>query len=187
MDPGATYITIDFECFQPNVWQSVGLIVVRNGECIDQLEVACERGLRTIPCETVRFWKKHQAAFDYNERLGAGQNAETQELKICKFIKKWKRVTPNFYMIVDTPEYDISILNEILVRNAYDVVSKRSEQLYLQSICTWSSRRILNMMRLSIENNEFINIHNNNIRHTPVTDCIRILNEYFNILECLTN
>lgn len=186
-----TYMTIDFECFQPNIWQSVGIIVVRNNKCIDHLELACERDIDTIPYKTMQFWNRHKKAFNYNIDIGVGYTCQEQEIKICNFIANWKKMVPNFYMVVDNPEYDISLLNDILTRNGHDVISKRSQQVYFQSICTWSSKRILKLLGISLnvyrDKNFIVDIPEQMVRHTPVADCIRIMNSYLNMMRIIRN
>lgn len=188
-DNDATYMTIDFECLQPGVWQSVGIIVVHKNQCIDYLELACERDIDNIPTKTMQFWNKHKKAFNYNINIGVGYTPKEQEMKLCNFISNWKKIVPNFYMIVDNPEYDLHILNDILLRNGSDVISKRNSQVYFQSICTWSSKRVLKMLGISLNvYNSKRYVHNTpkqTIRHTPIADCIRIMNAYLHMLHII--
>lgn len=191
MDIGRTYMTIDFECFQPDTWQSVGIVVIRNNKCIDYIELACERDIDTIPNKTMQFWNRHKKAFNYNIEQGVGYSYQEQEIKICNFIENWKKMVPNFYMVVDNPEYDIRLLNDILVRNGHDVISKRSPSVYFQSICTWSSKRMLNLLGISLhaykDKNIIENIPKQSIRHTPLADCIRIMNLYLHMMHIIRN
>jgi hypothetical protein len=183
------YMVIDFECFQPNLWQSVGIILYEKtaygGNLLRKLHVSCDRGA-TIAPSTKAFWKRNHDAFLYNYSHGKDQDVSEQEVAICQFIDHAKEEFPTFYLIGDTPEYDIGLVNNILVRHGRQIMSHRNKDVYLRSICTWSSKKILSNMGIVVTPWDILDIdalYHDLVPHTPIMDCYRVLNEYLCILE----
>jgi hypothetical protein len=189
------YLVIDFECIQPNEWQSVGIVLYeRNvdgcgGTVLHQMHTACDRGMTTMTQSTREFWKKHHTAFLYNVERGKNRQVEQEEADICRFITTLKREYPSFHLLSDAPEYDIGLMNGILLRHGCPTMSHRSRKVYFQSICTWSSRKTLDMLGVSICSKDIVGLHTlatvGLLAHTPIFDCMRILNEYLCILDTI--
>jgi hypothetical protein len=182
-------MVIDFECFQPNSWQSVGVILYKmtpvGGSLLRKLHVSCDRGSQTTPATTA-FWNRNPAAFDYNYNHGKNRDVSAAESTICAFIDLAKKEFPTFYLIGDTPEYDIGLMNGILARHGHQSMSHRNTNVYYQSICTWSTKQILAKMGVCIKRRDLIGIDSlgcDLLPHTPIMDCFRTLNEYLCILE----
>jgi hypothetical protein len=182
-----TYVIIDFECFQPHTWQSLGILVITGGEYSHSLEVSCDRSDQRVPAHTRRFWNKYDEAYNYNYNNGKEHNWYDQEVVICDFIRELKKDTPNFYLLSDSPAYDVSLLDDILLRNDHTPVSQRTPYMYRQSICTWSSKRMLEMLRISIDHSAvyLTNLPGHSIRHTPIADCMHIYNNYMRTLQAV--
>lgn len=184
------YLVIDFECFQPNIWQSIGIVLYdrpndrSRGKVIRYLHLSCDREHTPMTPSTKRFWQKHEEAFMYNYNHGKGKCPLEQEKRICEFISEVKRTYPNFYLISDAPEYDVGIMNSILLRHGYDTMSHRNKTTYFQSICTWSTKKTLDLLAIPIIERRIVK-HNDGLMHTPISDCLHILNQYFCILETI--
>jgi len=185
------YMVIDFECFQPNVWQSVGIILYSHtggnggGHLVKSFHTACDRGTHTRPSSTAEFWKRHPEAFVYNVEQGAGRETQAEEIRICQFIDSVKREFPLFYLISDVPEYDIGLMDDILLRNGSERMSHRNDHTYLRSVCTWSSRRMLKLLGVSVAHHVLVVPPTSTPLHTPIVDCCRILNEYLCTLRAV--
>ena len=181
------YLVIDFECMQPNEWQSVGIVLYEQDTICRQFHTACERTYDTMTVSTREFWNKNSKACDYNLDFGKGKDSATEEVAICNFIMEVKRDYPNFYLISDAPEYDIGLINNILVRHGYQIMSHRSSKIYFQTICTWSSKKTLDMMGILIQSEDLVGISDSGLLpHTPIFDCMRILNDYLCILATIS-
>lgn len=181
----ATYVVVDFECLQPYVWQSLGIIVVQNHACIQTLELSCDRG-DTVHDKTRVFWTTHADAFTYNVNNGKGHDVDTQERRICEFVAALKRDMPCFRLLSDTPAYDIALLDDILRRHGHEPMCDRGNGRYFQAICTWSSRKVLRLMGVNIvETCTWLTVPTHTLPHTPVYDCIDIYNQYMNVLETM--
>ena len=181
------YLVIDFECMQPNEWQSVGIVLYEQDAICRQFHTACERNYDTMTVSTREFWNKNSKACAYNLDFGKGKDCATEEVAICNFIKELKRDYPNFHLISDAPEYDIGLINNILVRHGYHSMSHRSRKIYFQTICTWSSKKTLDMMGIPIQSDDLVGMSALIVLpHTPIFDCMRILNEYLCILATIS-
>lgn len=189
MKSSVVYMVIDFECFQTNKWQSVGIILYEQsssgGRLIRKLHVSCDRG-HTTTSSTKAFWDRNQDAFDYNYNHGKHQDVLEAESIICEFIDLAKKEFPTFFLIGDTPEYDIGLMNNILARHGHQSMSHRNTEVYLQSICTWSTKQILTKLGIRIKRKDWVDLKSLSVHllpHTPLLDCYRILNEYLCILD----
>lgn len=180
------YVVIDFECLQPNEWQSVGIVLYEQtdtgGTVLRQFHTACDRGYASMTPSTRGFWQKNRAAFLYNFNQGKNKHVFNEEVEICNFICSLKRSYPRFHLISDAPEYDIGLMNGILGRHGYQSMSHRSRKLYFQTICTWSSKKTLDMLGIAIAPSDIVGMQtmslNGLLPHTPIYDCMRILNDY---------
>jgi hypothetical protein len=189
------YLVIDFECLQPNEWQSVGIVLYEQatsggGTLLRQFHTACNRGYASMTPSTRKFWKKNSSAFLYNFRQGKNKNVATEETAICRFILALKQEYPHFHLISDAPEYDIALINGILGRQNSSCMSHRSKNVYFQTICTWSSKKTLDMLGIPIQSNDQVGLENLTamglLAHTPIYDCMRILNEYLCVLDTIS-
>jgi hypothetical protein len=134
----------------------------------------------TMSPRTKSFWSKHTLAFEYNVTQGRGKTDLDEEKKICVFIDALKYKTPNFYLISDAPEHDVAMMNNILQRHGYQPMSHRATGMYFQTICTWSSKRILTLLGVPVPQLDLVDICDVPVRyqHTPLYDCFRIMNSY---------
>jgi hypothetical protein len=184
------YLVIDFECLHPNEWQSVGIVLYEKNTILRQFHTACERGYDSMTVSTRDFWKRHPQAFDYNLGSGKGKKCAAEEVAICSFIETLKRDYPNFHLLSDAPEYDIGLINEILLRNGHQIMSHRSKKIYFQTICTWSSKKTLDMMGILINSRDMVGMEalagTGLLPHTPIFDCMQILNEYLCVLHTIS-
>lgn len=188
------YLVIDFECLQPNEWQSVGIVLYERsstgtGTILRQFHAACDRGCMSMTPSTRTFWNKHHEAFMYNVNYGKNNLVEVEEAAICMFIASVKRSYPRFYLISDAPEYDIGLMNNILGRHGYQSMSHRAKKVYFQSICSWSSKKTLDMLGIAIQSADVVGLKalvaSGLLPHTPIFDCMRIINEYLCILDTI--
>ena len=182
-----TFLVIDFECFRPGEWQSVGAVLVRRGRVVEVFHAACHRADPAAETSVGAFWASHAEAWRYNRAAGLNRGPHSEEIRICEFIQNTKARYPNFHLVSDCPEYDIGIMNTILTRHWYAVMSHRNDRTYFQTVCTWSSRRVLQQLGIPIQANLSIECPRAYpaLKHTPVFDCIRTINEYLSILHTL--
>ena len=181
------FLVFDFECFEPGTWQSVGIVLFeydgRTASVVEQLHTACSRSMSP---RTSQFWTKHPVAFKYNIAQGRNKQAAVEEQKICEFIRRCKQTHPTFYLVSDVPENDVAIMDRILATHGYAPMTHRSNTLYLQTICTWSTKRALDMLGIQITHDDLIGLGTLTlVPHTPVYDCYRILNMYLCTLRTI--
>lgn len=179
-----TFVSIDFECFNPNVWQSMAIVVYDKYGIKESFTSHCEREVPSTK-KTGMFWDKHRDAFDHNLITGKGRNVKDEEFRICTFIRRMKRVYTRCYLVSDNPEFDIGLLNDILIRNGQTIISHRRHNLYLQTICTWTSKLVLKMLGIRQQKLDIIEYCGQGIPHTPLHDCKRILNDYLCTLRTI--
>jgi hypothetical protein len=191
MKHSSVYLVIDFECFQPNLWQSVGILLYdADNHClVREFHTACERGGTKMSTATRDFWRQHPCAFLWNCSAGKTKLARSEEIRICAFIEQAKADYPNFFLISDNPEYDVGMLNNILERNGHALMSRRNSRTYFQSICTWSSKRILDLLGIPIWEQDLLQLPpmpvDTDLAHTPLYDCRRVLNTYLCLLSTI--
>ena len=187
------YLVVDFECLQPNEWQSVGIVLYERtatgGTILRQFHTACDRGYESMTPSTRDFWKKHYHAFLYNFQRGKNKPVAQEERAICEFITHLKREYPKFHLISDAPEYDIALINGILGRHGCQVMSHRSRKVYFQTICSWSSKITLDLLGIPICTTDIVGLAalktKGLLPHTPIFDCLRILNEYLCVQDSI--
>jgi hypothetical protein len=185
------YLVVDFECIQPNQWQSVAIVLYEpaTGTILREFQTACDRSCTSMTPSTRDFWMRNADAFQYNIQQGMGRTAKDEEASIGRFVTRLKADYPNFYLISDAPEYDIGLINNILRRQGCPSMSHRSEKIYFQSICTWSSKKTLDLLGIPIHHRDHVGLDTlvakGLLAHTPVFDCMRILNEYLCILATI--
>ena len=188
------YLIVDFECTEPNQWQSVGIVLYERrgtrGRIVRTLHVACDRGDLLPSSASQAFWTRNRAAFDYNVKMGKGRSIETAETEICAFVSEIKGSFPHFFLLSDNPEYDVALLNSILTRHDLPVMSHRSETIYHQAICTWTSRRTLGLLGIKHQTTDLVGLGRYQaqgiLAHTPLFDCMKILNDYLCTLDMVT-
>ena len=73
-------MALDFECFQLNIWQSVGIVLYEIkegvGNIIRSVHISCDRGgLENMSRNMRRFWMKHLKAYEINYNNGHCKSA----------------------------------------------------------------------------------------------------------------
>ena len=185
----SVHLVFDFEYFQQSEWQSIGIVVFEQGgdgrvRAIDQFHTSCERDPHTMSPRIKSFWAKHRKALEYNLAQGRGKTPHEEEQNICAFIDALKTTTPNFYLISDTPENDVAMMNNILHRHGSPPMSHRSSNMYFQTVCVWSSKRILKLLGVHVPRVNVVDFDDAVVRyrHTPIYDCFRIMNAYMCVM-----
>ena len=178
------FVTLDFECFEPQEWQSMAIMVSRGPHVVDVLRASCDRAEPTHT-QTRAFWSRHPKAFQHNLGEGKGRDRVSEEQRICQYVTSLRARYPRFYLLSDNPEFDIALLNSILRRASLPPISSRSDGLYLQTICTWSSRLVLRMLGVPVPRENRVAPAATRLAHTPEFDCRRILNDYLCTLDAI--
>ena len=181
------YLVIDFECLHPGVWQSVGIVLFqqqgRQFSLVDQFQTACAR---VASPHTNQFWATHPVAYAVNCAQGLNKVAAVEEVQICQFIARVKQQYPAFFLVSDAPEHDIALINTILTTHGYDTMSHRSATVYFQTICTWSMKRVLDLLGIILVVEDRLGLVSGfQVPHTPLYDCYRLFNVYLCILQAI--
>lgn len=187
------YLVIDFECMQPHQWQSVGVILYRMdtsgyGTLVRKFHTACNRNVEKMHGATKKFWKRNKLAFAYNINIGAMRDPCVEEKRLCRFIEDVKKDFPRFFLISDNPSYDIGMMNALLLRHGFETMSNRAPGIYLQPICVWTFKRTLACLGMRTSMTDKVEIKKKTdiiVAHTPIYDCLCILNEYLCLLETM--
>jgi hypothetical protein len=186
------FLTIDFETVDgEDKWIACALMVATypSGKIIEIFETSCQRSKEDYNERAKVFWKKNNRAHSFIEKQGMGQSVSDEEKKICENIRRIFDTYPDIYFVSDNPSVDVKIIDQILKRNGYPFTSFRGKK-YFQCICTWSFKLGIKSIignsldRLSpIEKrptSAYFGYH-----HTPKSDCARILNSHFEVLDSL--
>ena len=181
------FLVFDFECFEPGTWQSVGIVLFeydgRTASVVEQLHTACSRSMSPRPSQ---FWTKHPVAYAVNCAQGLNKVAAVEEVQICQFIARVKQQYPAFFLVSDAPEHDIALINTILTTHGYDTMSHRSATVYFQTICTWSMKRVLDLLGIILVVEDRLGLVSGfQVPHTPLYDCYRLFNVYLCILQAI--
>ena len=194
------YVTIDFEAVnQKGVWLCYCIMVSEypRGKVIEFHQGRCDRSDDEYDEITKQFWENHSDAYhiikSQYQCLPINDANKLLCSRISDIVSKYERA----YFVSDNPQFDLKILDNILTSNGYDPVSRRSENLYLQCVCTWSFQlSILSLLGFSpIDIDKFLIrkglISSREIdnyfgpRHTPRSDCAKILCNHFKILDII--
>lgn len=191
--PQRNYMTVDFESVnQQGKWLCYGIVVSEypSGRVLESHVGKCEREYREYDAKTLEFWTcANPLAFQVINSYPS-KPVNVAELDLCSTIRRILRDYPRIFVVSDNPQYDIRILDNILVNNGYPVVSNRLNGIYLQSICTWTfltaAMQIYNVTRkqiLSPRSDREVDHKHHGVHHTPITDCSRILAHHFTVLD----
>jgi hypothetical protein len=144
----AIFVTLDFESWSPGLWWTLGFLVMEyaSGKIVNMVDFACDRSTMTMSNVTRDFWNIHTDAFSQNIEAGRGRCVDEEELRICRFVTELKATRPDFYLVSDSPANDIVLLDNILLRHGYPLMSQRSPSIFRQVICTWSYRLAMSNM-----------------------------------------
>jgi hypothetical protein len=165
---------------------------------------AVNRSAEKIGClETQKFWDSHPNAFQFNTRLAAAHtNVETEELRICDFVDNLKIRLPGFFLVSDSPAYDVRLLDQILLKHGRSGICMRSTTIYHPCLCTWSYQlavahslgcKVKKVLQQDIarraRDRRTVRPIETFVRtsldpaHTSLYDCAKILCNYFNVLD----
>jgi hypothetical protein len=204
-----TFVTIDFESYNPGVWWTCAIVAMeyRSGKVKSIQQFACDRTNVDMCVDTQVFWKGHEQAFLLNQEYGKGRNVENEEKKICEYIQQLKETNPSFYLVSDSPSHDVQLIDSILRKHGHDPISKRSETKFHQTVCTWSFRlavgHLFNVKPRSLLYTFRTHTTSRKIEselrtgfivfeektysigppHTPLYDCFHILLNHFKVLD----
>jgi hypothetical protein len=183
------FLVMDFECLHPGVWQSVGIVLFqqqgRHFVLIDQFQTACARPPSP---RTRQFWTQHPVAYAVNRAQGLHKSAAIEEVQICQFITRIKQQYPSFFLVSDAPEHDVALMNTILTTHGYDTMSHRSDTVYFQTLCTWSMKRVLDLLGLDVVVEDRLRLESPVlVPHTPLYDCYRLFNVYVCLMHTIAH
>lgn len=185
-------MTVDVELTGGSEWAAIGMLVVQypSGKIIGQFETACDPLDQQMSAPRKKFWERHPEARDHISSLSSGKLRQTEERRVFAFVSKWIRLYPSLFLVSDNPSFDVHILQSILrrVRPTFDITVRKHGQYY-QPVCIWSMKIALQMIgAYTPTKHEYIQsdtiVH---IVHTPLYDCMCILNRYFDLLKCTQN
>lgn len=191
------YIAIDFKSIDIREnWFACCVMAVMypTGIILDTYKSCHEIKNENLNDYSMPFWRKNQDAMItiFNE-YPKYSDQELAEKALCQYIIHISKKYPYAFFISDNPQYDIRLLDNILVKNGYLPISLRTPNAYLQTICTWSFRKAVSLLSgLSYSNiishsehyklgsGESINIDG---YHTPCSDCYKIIIDHFCTLD----
>jgi hypothetical protein len=194
MTRSRTCLTVDVEVFGVH-WTAIGLIVAEypSGKVLDFMETACSRHEERVSTPKKRFWSRNRRAKLHIQRLGCARSVEAEEQKVCDFVWRWLEARPTLFLISDNPIFDIKILQDITMRQrpCRDILIRNGN--YFQPVCTWSMKLAVQMIKADARNTSSkpydsrVWVPHCGIPHTPLYDCVHIMNMYFGILDEIFN
>ena len=189
------HVAIDFETYDLDLWWTFGVTVSRypEGSIEERFEIGVDRSAHPIATEEIRqFWARHPEAFQKNLELGSHHpEIAVAEKKIAQYIDGLKKRFPDFFLISDSPAFDVRLLDNLLARQQASGICFRASG-YLPCICVWSHRLAL-MQILGIHSMNTVSMDQyrqkreielncagtTTIPHTPLSDTCLITRSYF--------
>jgi hypothetical protein len=196
------FMTIDFESInRRGDWLAYAIMLVNypTGDILDIRESACYRKIEDYDKNTLAFWQKHNIAHQQLLINGKDKSAKVEEQLLCDYISNIMQKFPKVYLISDNPQHDLRLIDNMLLKHDFDPISVRGSYLYFQAICSWSFQTgvltLLNKKKEHIDSfRAELNIHQTRRvddyfgpRHTPQSDCARIISSHFKILDIVEN
>jgi len=208
-----TYVVVDIETIDTNVWLSMAFVISRypSGTIVAMEEMFVDRTSHIIQNESIRsFWQLHDDAYQHNLQRGIGVSELVAEHRVCSYINELRRKTPHFFLVSDNPSFDVRILDGILTKHGHPSLSDRGPGLYAQVLDTWSYRlalaRVFSTKSPKLFQHPFVhrlfdtqnNPHSTeraiehaamskrkqtSVRHTPLHDCCQIMTCFFKCLD----
>lgn len=178
-----------------NSWFAVGAVVAehKSRSIVDSVEIY-RKPRHALDDE---FWKNNSRSLDYLLGKANEHTDETSEMnRLCSFITDTFERHPYVRVCTDNPSSDIPIVNDILRTRGHSEITrprKGSGLSYHSVMCIKTlgdmARRIhhsstASSKRVGIKH-EKLQIKNHDIRHTPVHDAVRSLNDLFLSLDTI--
>lgn len=194
------FMTIDFESVNQNgKWFAYAIMIASypSGEILDTKESICHRSVEDYDDVTRDFWEKHPEAYEQLMWKSSNNTPEQQEIELCKYVSNILLKYPHIYIISDNPQYDIRLLDNILERHSFSPVALRSNNLYLQCICTWSFKMgVISILgkphkhfftkKPNISKNRRVDDYFGP-KHMPIADCAYILSQHFGVMDIVNS
>jgi hypothetical protein len=204
------FVSVDFETIDVDVWWSVSFVMSTYpaGDVISTKQFFVNRtDLYKSANESItQFWRRNPRAFEYNDRNAEPHNnIAVVERTITEFVRKLKRETPEFFLVSDSPAFDVRLLDDILRRNNESPVSLRAPGKHRPSFDSWSySVAVAHVLgvrvrdikqhqvaKLSKEETREVDVYCDSVdmqtggvvAHTALFDCCKILSNYFALLD----
>ena len=194
------FMTVDFECVNDkNDWFACTVIMAEypSGNIHDIKKFSCERDDTLSDPVTREFWRRNIVAYHQLISEGQGKVSHDEELELCVHVTSMIKQFPKIYVVLDNPQYDNRLLDNILQAHNFPPIAVRPGNTYYQSVCTWSFKMgvfallgrktkdlqiILNELGL----NKCRDVDDYfGVRHTPQADCARILSEHFKVMDII--
>ena len=207
-DIGQVYIAVDFEAIDVDTWWTFGSVVTRfpEGNMLETFQTGCDRSSHvSSDSATSTFWTKHPDAFDANVKLAGKKSVEEAEQSIVEYIQSIKARFNDFFLISDSPAFDVRILDNMLQRHNQPVMSMRKGGEYMQALCTWSYRLAI-MQLIGFRSADLPRLHaalgrlprpvdavcsdaNSGLllRHTPLYDACMFTAQYFKVKDVVAS
>jgi hypothetical protein len=200
------YVAIDFEAIEGDLWWSLAFILAEypSGRVLERHEFFCDRSSHCITStDTQHFWTRNKKAFDYTTHHANGVTVLEAERQVTLFVQDLKRRLPVFFLVTDSPAFDVRLLDGILARNGEPPVSVRGYNIHRQAFCSWSyavcvahtlgirvkdiqQSPIAMYTKLSRAPREVEKTDQGVCRHVSLFDCHTILANYFMLLDITT-
>jgi hypothetical protein len=188
------YLCVDFESTnQTGCWWAYGCMLVSypDGDVWQSLESYCERQASDFDDDTSQFWAKHPESYQRLRHLAQGRDQDTEEKKLCAFIQNVTDTHPGIVMVSDNPQFDLRMLDNMLLKHGYPVCGKRKDR-YSRAISTLSfchgvksvvGNHSYNKLKLTLKSGRRpVDLHKGTL-HCPLFDCAAIVANYFDAMD----
>jgi len=194
------YTSVDFEAVNAKGdWWACGIVVAEypSRRVLFSETYTCPRSRGEFDPVTLNFWQEHPNAFRFLRHLETKTSVVDAEILFCSELMRLIHRFPKFFLLSDNPQFDIALLDQILLRGKLPKIAQRCPDKYLHTTCTRSFQQAVRLMRsdhtaaplshLDLEARQKSALHElaRGTKHTPVCDAANILLSHFQILDFL--
>lgn len=181
------YLTFDFEAVNRNgLWWACGIVLAEypTRKVLDHRLFIVDRRVRDFDKHTMSFWSKNVAAFMFLRNHSTAVSEQKAEIELIDYLNSvWKKYV-RVKIISDNPQFDVRLMDNILIKNGQPVLALRVPNKYLYVTCTRSFRQGCTKNNIIIQG-KTLHIINHVLQHVPVNDSCHILSRHFDILDSI--
>lgn len=179
-------VAVDFESVSRNSWWRASVVVVSypQAKILGTYDAVCQRYLEEFDETHIKFWALHPEAYRYNSIAAAGRQLE-EEAGLCRFVRDMLDRYPGADIVSDNPQYDIFILEQMMLNHGWPSTGLRRTGIYRPYVCVSTSRSILNSLAISVVPRSELAEVFYGPRHTPYADAMATVSDYFAIMDAI--
>lgn len=189
------YATVDFEAINTiGEWWACGVVLAEypSRKVLFAKTYVCRRPLQKFDPVTLKFWNENPSAFHFLRDYPQATSVQDAENNLCKDFRELVKKFPKFFFVSDNPQFDVALLDQILLRGSLPTVAHRCPPKYLHTTCTRSFHQAMRIMNRGVcylkprGASELLRL-TRACKHTPLCDAATILLHHFEVLEAASS